>query len=195
MGERFQCSTLVILEARSYFGHFVDESACMRVLQITNQPLKRCLTYYERQLFSGPPENSKDFIFAATEALRLGQWKECLDFISRMQFWSMIPDHVSVQQSLLQPIKRVGLRCYLWTYSSFYANIHISHLAEVFELPPKEVHRIISRMLVVEVSVSSSLPLFPHRIYSSLPHFHSLLAASQCPILSHDEDALRFARE
>ena len=39
------------------------------------------LEYHERQIFTGPPENTRDHVMQAAKALAAGEWKKSSDLI------------------------------------------------------------------------------------------------------------------
>merc|ERR1719401_2178412 len=47
-------------------------------------------------------------------------------------------------------VKSEGLRTYLFSYASIYDAFHLEQLIDMFDLPRKEVHSIISKMMIKE---------------------------------------------
>eukprot|EP00300_Choanocystis_sp_HF-7_P042265 c9028_g1_i1.p1 GENE.c9028_g1_i1~~c9028_g1_i1.p1 ORF type:complete len:730 (-),score=191.23 c9028_g1_i1:9-2198(-) len=123
--------------------------------KILSRPYRRLLEYHERQVFNGPPENTHDFIMAASRCLAKGEVRECFDMLQNLKIWALLPNPEPVKQVLRRKICEEGLRTYLFTYSHLYRSISSSVLCEMFELAPTEVHSIVSRMIVNEELLAS----------------------------------------
>ncbi len=103
----------------------------------------------ERNGFNGPPESTKEFVHAASKALRVGSWEECANYIFGMKrVWRLITNSEQVKARLLDLIKEVGLRVYLLTYSTHYDSISQTALCNVFQMSENKVHAIVSKMMV-----------------------------------------------
>ena len=89
----------------------------------------------ERNGFNGPPESTKEYVHAASKALRVGNWEECASFIFGMKrVWHLITNSDEVKERLMVLIKEVGLRVYLLTYSTHYDSISLEALCKVFQM-------------------------------------------------------------
>ncbi len=44
---------------------------------VLSKQFRRYLDAHQRQIFSGPPENTRDFVMAAAQALAAGDWQVC----------------------------------------------------------------------------------------------------------------------
>lgn len=51
----------------------------------------RILDQYRKQTFTGPPENVRDHIMAATRALMRGNWEQAYGYVSSLNSWSLMP--------------------------------------------------------------------------------------------------------
>ena len=103
----------------------------------------------ERNGFNGPPESTKEYVHAASKALRVGNWEECASFIFGMnRVWDLISNSDEVKERLMILIKEVGLRVYLLTYSTHYDSISLEALCKVFQMSENKVHAIVSKMMV-----------------------------------------------
>lgn len=118
--------------------------------KIISKHFRRLLDYSERQVFTGPPENSRDHVMQAAKALSVGNWKECCDLISTIKIWSLIPQSDTIKEMLVKKIKEEGLRTYLFTYGSFYESIGLDNLAAQFDLNRSTVYAIVSKMIINE---------------------------------------------
>ena len=103
----------------------------------------------ERNGFNGPPESTKEYVHAASKALRVGNWEKCASFIFGMnRVWHLITNSDEVKERLMVLIKEVGLRVYLLTYSTHYDSISLEALCKVFQMSENKVHAIVSKMMV-----------------------------------------------
>ena len=109
---------------------------------------RRLLEIYDRQMFTGPPENSRESIMAATKALQKGDWKLCATHIMSLKFWESVPDSEKVKEIITERIKIEALRTYILTYSSMYNSFSTKQLAEMFHLPTSKVHSCVSKMVI-----------------------------------------------
>jgi translation initiation factor 3 subunit C len=91
------------------------------------------LTGYNRQKFTGPPENTREHIMAATNCLLSGDWQKACDYILKLEVWNLIPGEggVRVKETLKVRIKEEALRTYLIKYGAHYDSMNLSHLCEV----------------------------------------------------------------
>ena len=65
-----------------------------------SKPFRRLLDFADRQVFTGPPESTRDHIMQASKALQNGQWEQCRDLIQSIKIWSLMPEVASVKQML-----------------------------------------------------------------------------------------------
>eukprot|EP01027_Heterolobosea_sp_BB2_P003508 GEZU01005314.1.p1 GENE.GEZU01005314.1~~GEZU01005314.1.p1 ORF type:complete len:952 (-),score=400.13 GEZU01005314.1:3202-6057(-) len=122
---------------------------------IISKAFRRLLDYYDRQIFTGPPENTKDHINAAARALMKGDWRTCTDMIMKLTIWNYMADRERVQEMIKKQIKEQALRTYLFTYSRNFNAVSLQELTEFFELTPSAAHSIISKMMINEELQSS----------------------------------------
>ncbi|EEB09757.1 translation initiation factor eIF3c [Schizosaccharomyces japonicus yFS275] len=115
--------------------------------KVISRPFRRMLEYNDRQSFTGPPENTREFIMQASKALSDGDWRRCEEFIHSIKIWNLMADTESIKSMLSEKIREEGLRTYLLTYAAFYDSMSLSFLAETFDLPLERITVIISRLL------------------------------------------------
>ncbi|KAF9461334.1 eukaryotic translation initiation factor 3 subunit 8 N-terminus-domain-containing protein [Collybia nuda] len=121
-----------------------------------SKPFRRLLDFADRQVFTGPPESTRDHIMQASKALQDGEWEECRDLIQSIKIWSLMPEAVAVKEMLAKRIQEQGLRTYLFTYAPHYSTLSISLLSRTFSLPLRTVTSIVSKMIWTE-ELSASL--------------------------------------
>ncbi|CAG8458925.1 395_t:CDS:10 [Ambispora leptoticha] len=115
--------------------------------KVISKPFRRMLDYNERQIFSGPPENTRDHIMGAAKALAGGEWQRCQELIGAIKIWDLMPETQKIKEMLNRKIQEEGLRTYLFTYSAYYTTLGLEQLGTMFGLPINAVTSIISKMI------------------------------------------------
>ena len=115
--------------------------------RVISKTYRRMLEYHERQIFTGPPENTRDHVMQASKALAAGEWRKAADFISAIKIWDLMKDPAKIKEMLGAQIQEEGLRTYLFTYGPYYDTLALSTLAEMFDLPERKVGAVVSRMI------------------------------------------------
>mmetsp|Transcript_24390 Transcript_24390/g.30011 ORF Transcript_24390/g.30011 Transcript_24390/m.30011 type:complete len:974 (+) Transcript_24390:103-3024(+) len=127
-----------------------DGAASSRKRRIFSRQFRKHVESFRRQVFAGPPEQTRDYIMSAAEALMNGDWKKCADFLCNLEVWKLLPgDNVTEQinKMLVEKIKLEGLRTYLFKYSAHYDSLSHGQLCGMFELSKNEVHSVVSKMM------------------------------------------------
>ncbi|EIM83136.1 eukaryotic translation initiation factor 3 subunit 8 [Stereum hirsutum FP-91666 SS1] len=112
-----------------------------------SKPFRRLLDFADRQVFTGPPESTRDHIMQASKALQDGQWELCRDLIQGIKIWDLMPETETVKDMLAKRIQEEGLRTYLFTYAPHYKTLSLSLLSRTFSLPLRTVNSIVSKMI------------------------------------------------
>ncbi|KAI9828167.1 MAG: Translation initiation factor 3 subunit c [Phylliscum demangeonii] len=115
--------------------------------RVISKTYRRMLEYHERQIFTGPPENTRDHVMQASKALAAGEWKKSIDFIHSIKIWELIAQPERIKKMLSEQIQEEGLRTYLFTYAPFYDTLSVSVLASLFELSEVKVAAVVSKMI------------------------------------------------
>jgi translation initiation factor 3 subunit C len=68
--------------------------------KIISKPFRRLLDFADRQVFTGPPETTRDHIMQASKALQDGDWQQCRDLVQSIKIWSLMPEVASVKEML-----------------------------------------------------------------------------------------------
>ena len=65
-----------------------------------SKPFRRLLDHANRQVFNGPPENTRDHIMQASKALQDGEWEKARDLIQCIAIWNLMPEAKQVKEML-----------------------------------------------------------------------------------------------
>lgn len=115
--------------------------------RVISKTYRRMLEYHERQIFTGPPENTRDHVMQASRALAAGEWKKAITFVHSIKIWELMPNTDEIKSMLAKQIQEEGLRTYLFTYAPFYDTLAVSTLSSMFELDDRKVASIVSKMI------------------------------------------------
>lgn len=115
--------------------------------RIISKTYRRMLEYHERQIFTGPPENTRDHVMQASKALAAGEWQKSAEYISSIKIWDLMKEPEKIKAMLEIQIQEEGLRTYLFTYAPYYDTLALSTLADMFSLDERKVGAIVSRMI------------------------------------------------
>ena len=116
--------------------------------RVISKTFRRMLEYTEKQVFQGPPENTRDHVMQAAKALATGDWKKCQDLISKIAIWDLLGSEAPrIKEMLSAQIQEEGLRTYLFTYAPYYDTLSLTTLTGMFDLDNKKIAAIISKMI------------------------------------------------
>jgi translation initiation factor 3 subunit C len=119
--------------------------------RVISRTFRKYHDIYERQVFTGPPEQTRDFVMTATKALMKGDWKKCNDLLCSLEVWDLCAGEKAAEEiktMLSSKIKQTGLRTYLLAFSSQYDSLSLTQLQEMFSMTRTEVHSVVSKMMI-----------------------------------------------
>ena len=91
----------------------VDEHSRKRV---QSRAFRKYCDIYGRQVFTGPPEQTRDYVMTAAKALMKGDWKKCSELLNSLEVWDLFAGEnagAEIITMLTEKIKETGLCTYL----------------------------------------------------------------------------------
>ncbi|KAF9975058.1 Translation initiation factor 3 subunit c [Actinomortierella ambigua] len=136
------CSMLLDIPSMSQAGSSLDARK-----KVISKPFRRMLDYNSRQVFTGPPENTRDHIMGAAKAMANGEWQKSCELINAIKIWDLMPETEKIKEMLGRKIQEEALRTYLFSNAPYYSSIGLEQLAKMFELTVANVNSIVSKMI------------------------------------------------
>ena len=117
--------------------------------KLISKSFRRTLDHMERQLFTGPPENTRDTVMTAAKALMTGDWAKCWALLEGLKPWKLLPDKEKTLALLKDKVKEEALRTFLFTYSPYYDALSLDEICTGFSIEKNVVHSIMSKMMIL----------------------------------------------
>ncbi|KAK3838178.1 MAG: eukaryotic translation initiation factor 3 [Linnemannia gamsii] len=136
------CSMLLEIPAMAQAGNSPENKK-----RVISKPFRRMLDYNSRQVFTGPPENTRDHIMGAAKALSNGEWQKSIELINAIKIWELMPETQNIKEMLGRKIQEEGLRTYLFANASYYSSVGLDQLAKMFDLSLNSAISIVSKMV------------------------------------------------
>lgn len=109
--------------------------------------LRRILDAHDRNLFNGPPENTRELIVAASKALANGDWRECEKCIMSISLWDTLTNPTALRALLRHKIRESALYAFIYSVGNCYSTLSMEVLARDFDLPLSLVVRIVTKLI------------------------------------------------
>ena len=157
--------------------------------QIISRHFRIKFMTYSTQIFTGPPENTRDCVLSAAKSLSQSDWSRASELLLGLEVWNLLSDAGSekVKSMLSIKLKEEALRIYLFTQGVHYESISLQHLVELFQMNPSDVRRITSKMINLK-EISGAWELAPVEtlvLYRINPTPTQLLSAQVSEKVSH----------
>jgi translation initiation factor 3 subunit C len=147
----------MLLEVPNMAGSYgIDgETGNNRRHRVISRTFRKFHDQYNHQVFTGPPEQTRDFVMRAAKSLMKGDWKKCVDYLATLDVWALVPSDTTgvsakdqIATMLTNKIKLEGLRTYLYAFAAQYDSLSLSQLCGMFEMSKNEVHSVVSKMMI-----------------------------------------------
>lgn len=151
----------------------------------SNRTFQRLLDNHERQAFAGPPESARDHIMAASLAVLRGDWQRAAGLLANVPALQLLSDPARVIELIKERVKRESLACFLLAGCRHYDSVSMGELSRQFSLTERQVHSIVSRMILDELLRASwDQPSGAVLLHHPLPSRLQVLATSFAEKLS-----------
>jgi translation initiation factor 3 subunit C len=147
----------MLLEVPNMAGNYgIDgETGNHRRHRVISRTFRKFHDQYNHQVFTGPPEQTRDFVMRAAKSLMKGDWKKCVTYLANLDVWALVPSDMTgvsakdqIATMLTNKIKLEGLRTYLYAFAAQYDSLSLSQLCGMFEMSKNEVHSVVSKMMI-----------------------------------------------
>jgi len=118
--------------------------------RVPTRSFSRIIDSYTRQLFSGPPDTTRDTVMAVTKLVLGGEYKEASDLLLALPVWSALTNRASVLQLVDDQLKTVSLKLFLSQFAEEFSSASLQVLAEMFQLSHEQVRSTIGTMVASE---------------------------------------------
>lgn len=119
--------------------------------------LKRLIDAVERNVFTGPAENTREALVMAAQSLALSDWETSARLCFAIKVWETIPNFEnSICPMILDHIKKSALCTFIYSFGSSFESLSIAYLAETFEIEVNTVTDLVIR-LIQESGIVASL--------------------------------------
>ncbi|KAI9229549.1 MAG: eukaryotic translation initiation factor 3 subunit 8 N-terminus-domain-containing protein [Piptocephalis tieghemiana] len=169
--------------------------------RVISKTFRRMLDYHERQAFTGPPENTRDHIMAASKALSHGDWLRSVELLEDIRVWDLLPGGGNgIKEMLKKCVQEEGLRTYIFTNAPHYTSLSLAQLAGMFGFETEtQVTQIVARMIYSEevrasVDAAKGLLLLGAEIHVSPLQVSALAYAERVGTLVDSNERILDAR-
>ena len=100
----------MILEVPNMAAAGVDGDSNLRRTRVISRTFRKYNDIYDRQVFTGPPEQTRDFVMTATKALMKGDWKKCSELLQSLEVWDLPRDRHALRLLRLDSVGAGRLR-------------------------------------------------------------------------------------
>jgi len=120
---------------------------------VISRVLRRAIEKYDKSVFNGPPENNREAVVHAAKSLQCADWQSACSTLENLKIWEHIdtghPESgQKIKEMIKEKVKVEAMRTYLFAYASIYDAFHLDQLVDMFNLPARKVHSVVSKMMI-----------------------------------------------
>lgn len=109
--------------------------------------LRRLIDQYDRNLFNGPPENTRDHVISAAKALAVGNWKDCVELAQSSRLWNLFPNSDAICSMLNVKVREAGFCTFVLAFGPTYTSLSLSRLSESFQFTLNKTRAILDKLI------------------------------------------------
>lgn len=109
--------------------------------------LRRLMDGYDRNLFNGASENTRDHIIAAAKALANGRWSQCLELTIASRLCDMFSQPATIIQMLQRKVRESALSTWLLAFGPTYLSQDVRELSTRFDLRDDVAITVLERLI------------------------------------------------
>lgn len=138
---------------------------------IISRQFRKYFAGYNKLVFCGPPENTREHVLAAAKALLSGEWNKAIDYLLNLEVWKLIPEGIETAKKILEGrIKEEAVRTFLLLNTDHYDSLNLNYICDMFVMEEITARKIISRMIFNrEISAAWEQPANILVIYKTEP--------------------------
>lgn len=116
---------------------------------IISKQFRKYLLSYSKQVFTGPPESTRETVMAATKSILAGDWQRAVDLLTGLEVWNLIPGDGGEKAKVMlrQRLKEEAVRTFMLLNGANYESLSLEHICMMFDVEQNSTRRIISRMI------------------------------------------------
>lgn len=153
------CSMILEVPQSAYFSMKTSCQQDRKMYQ--SRHLKRLMDAMERNIFTGPAENTRDALILAARCLVKSDWDSALKLVSGLKVWESLIGSMQEFQSEVLPmlvdrIKEAALCTFIYSYATSFDALSMEYLADYFEMDRSSVAELVSK-LISDIGIPASL--------------------------------------
>merc|ERR1711998_325252 len=119
------------------------------VQHVISKHFRKYFVTYTTQVFTGPPENTRDSVLSAAKHLLASDWSKACDLLLNLEVWNLLSEDGAgkVKNMLKLKVKDEALKIYLFTHGVHYESIALKHMCELFQMDPVDARKTISKLI------------------------------------------------
>ena len=163
---------------------------------VVSKTWRKYMSQYSRQIFTGPPENTREYVMTAAKSMLAGDWQKASKCILGLEVWNLFPNEggAKAKAMLATKLREEAVRTYLLSSGvSAYTSLSLQHLCDTFDMQPEPARKIISRMIFnkeISAAWEADATLVLHKVESSSTQTLSISLAEKVASLVDTNERL-----